>query len=188
MVLSIVRLSGCRDWQGPSRHAFSTCIPLTSSPVPPHSTPAHGLLVVPWPWQERFFSIVSFYKILNTVPCAISKSLSSLLCVCMYVLCPTLLWLQGLSYARLLCPWDFPGKNTRVGCHFLLQRMLPTQGIKAMSPALAGRLFITVPPGKLHYMYIYIFMCSGLYQLIPYSFLPPTFPFGLTDHTFLFSV
>ena len=22
--------------------------------------------------------------------------------------------------ARLLCPWDFPGKNTGVGCHFLL--------------------------------------------------------------------
>ena len=21
---------------------------------------------------------------------------------------------------RLLCPWDFPGKNTGVGCHFLL--------------------------------------------------------------------
>ena len=20
---------------------------------------------------------------------------------------------------RLLCPWDFPGKNTGVGCHFL---------------------------------------------------------------------
>ena len=26
----------------------------------------------------------------------------------------------GLSSARLLCPWDFPGKNTGVGCHFLL--------------------------------------------------------------------
>ena len=25
-------------------------------------------------------------------------------------------------------PWDFPGKNTGVGCHFLLQRILPTQG------------------------------------------------------------
>ena len=25
--------------------------------------------------------------------------------------------------ARLLCPWDFPGKNTGVGCHFLLQCM-----------------------------------------------------------------
>ena len=23
--------------------------------------------------------------------------------------------------ARLLCPWDFPGRNTGVGCHFLLQ-------------------------------------------------------------------
>ena len=22
---------------------------------------------------------------------------------------------------RLLCPWDSPGKNTGVGCHFLLQ-------------------------------------------------------------------
>ena len=22
--------------------------------------------------------------------------------------------------AKLLCPWDFPGKNTGVGCHFLL--------------------------------------------------------------------
>ena len=27
-----------------------------------------------------------------------------------------------------LHPWDFPGKNTRVGCHFLLQRIFPTQG------------------------------------------------------------
>ena len=26
-----------------------------------------------------------------------------------------------LQPARLLCPWDFPGKNTGVGCHFLLQ-------------------------------------------------------------------
>ena len=24
---------------------------------------------------------------------------------------------------RLLCPWDSPGKNTEVDCHFLLQRM-----------------------------------------------------------------
>ena len=25
------------------------------------------------------------------------------------------------------CPWDFPGKNTGVGCHFLLQGIFPTQ-------------------------------------------------------------
>ena len=28
---------------------------------------------------------------------------------------------------RLLCPLDLPGKNTGVGCHFLLQRIFPTQ-------------------------------------------------------------
>ena len=29
---------------------------------------------------------------------------------------------------RLLCPWDSLGKNTGVGCHFLLQGIFPTQG------------------------------------------------------------
>ena len=28
----------------------------------------------------------------------------------------------------VLCPWDSPGKNTGVGCHFLLQGIFPTQG------------------------------------------------------------
>ena len=28
---------------------------------------------------------------------------------------------HGLQPTRLLCPWDSPGKNTGVGCHFLLQ-------------------------------------------------------------------
>ena len=36
---------------------------------------------------------------------------------------------HGLQPARLLCPWDFTGKNTGVGCHFILQD-LPDQGIK----------------------------------------------------------
>ena len=29
----------------------------------------------------------------------------------------------------LICPWDFPGKNTGVGCHFLLQGIFLTQGL-----------------------------------------------------------
>ena len=28
---------------------------------------------------------------------------------------------RGLRLSRLLCPWDFPGKDIGVGCHFLLQ-------------------------------------------------------------------
>ena len=35
---------------------------------------------------------------------------------------------RGLYPTRLLCPWDFLGKNTGVGCHFLLQGIFPTQG------------------------------------------------------------
>ena len=47
----------------------------------------------------------------------------------------------------LLCPWDFPGKDTGVGCHFLLQD-LPNPGIEPTSPALSGEFFTTEPPGK----------------------------------------
>ena len=36
---------------------------------------------------------------------------------------PDSLRCHGLQPARLLCPWDFPGKSTGVGCHFLLQCM-----------------------------------------------------------------
>ena len=30
---------------------------------------------------------------------------------------------------KLLCPWDSPGKNTGVGCHFVLQGIFLTQGL-----------------------------------------------------------
>ena len=33
---------------------------------------------------------------------------------------------HGLQPARLLCPWDFPGKSTGVGCHCLLRKQLST--------------------------------------------------------------
>ena len=32
-----------------------------------------------------------------------------------------------LQPSRFLCPWNFPGKNTVVGCHFLLQGIYPSQ-------------------------------------------------------------
>ena len=35
---------------------------------------------------------------------------------------------HGLKTTRFLCPWDFPGKNIRVGCHLLLQGIFPTPG------------------------------------------------------------
>ena len=36
---------------------------------------------------------------------------------------------HGLQLARLLSPWDSPGKNVGVGCHFLIQGIFPTQGL-----------------------------------------------------------
>ena len=42
--------------------------------------------------------------------------------------CLTLLPPHGLQPTRLLCPWDFPGKDTGAGSHFLLQWIFLTQG------------------------------------------------------------
>ena len=42
---------------------------------------------------------------------------------------PTLLWLHGQLWpTRLLRPRNVPGKNAGVGCHFLLQGIVPSQG------------------------------------------------------------
>ena len=49
--------------------------------------------------------------------CVLAKSLQSCL-----TLRP-----HGLQPSTVLCPWDFPGKNTGVGCHVLLQGIFQTQ-------------------------------------------------------------
>ena len=46
---------------------------------------------------------------------------------------------HGLQPARLLCPWDSPGKETGVGYHFLLQGTFLTRD---GTPALVGGFFI----------------------------------------------
>ena len=53
---------------------------------------------------------------------------------------------QGLWPSRFLCPWDSPGKNTRVGSHALFPRIFPTQG---MNPGLLqADSLLSEPPGK----------------------------------------
>ena len=63
---------------------------------------------------------------------------------------------------------DSPGKNTGVSCHSVLQGTFPAQ-IEPVSPAshaLAGRFFITAPPGKP------IISFSLLYSKTLYSVFP----------------
>ena len=45
---------------------------------------------------------------------------------------------QGPWPTRFLCSWNFPCKNTGVGCHFLFQSIFLTPGTEPVSPALAG--------------------------------------------------
>ena len=55
-----------------------------------------------------------------------------------------LLWPQ-----ELLWPWDFPRKNTGVGCHFFLQGIFLTQASDSnLLHWQAGSLALTEPPGK----------------------------------------
>ena len=42
--------------------------------------------------------------------------------------CWTLYDPHGLQPTRLLYPWNSPGKNTGVDCHFILHEIFPTQG------------------------------------------------------------
>ena len=63
---------------------------------------------------------------------------------------------HGLQTARLLCPWNSPGKNTEVGSHSLHRGNLPNPGIEPGSPALQAGSLLSEPPGKpiydlLHY-------------------------------------
>ena len=53
----------------------------------------------------------------------------------------------GLQPTRLLCPWNFPGKSTGVGCHCLLQ--LP-QGPGSKSSTLGPFHYLTHPVPSLH--------------------------------------
>ena len=61
-------------------------------------------------------------------------------------ICNSLELKGSLEPARLLCPWEFSRKNTGLGCHFLLQGIIPTQ-IELMSLALTVSFFTTKPPG-----------------------------------------
>ena len=69
---------------------------------------------------------------------------------------------HGLQPARLLCPWNFPGNNTGVGCHCLLQGIFVTQG--------SNLCLLCLPHGRqilyhctiweVMYIYIYIYALS----------------------------
>ena len=97
---------------------------------------------------------------------------------------------HGPQATWLLCPRDSPGKNTWVGCHFLLQGIFPTQGSNLSHLCL---LHWQAPPGRpYNYHRIYQFADFVLYlsnfflkcssKSAKYSPPPHKFPSELTLH------
>ena len=63
--------------------------------------------------------------------------------------------LYGLQLARLLCPWNFPGKNTRVSCHFLFQgSSRPRARDQTWIICIAGRFFTVWATREAHAHFI----------------------------------
>ena len=61
-------------------------------------------------------------------------------------------WNFSISPSWLPCPWDSPGKNTGVGCHFLLQCMeVRSESEVAQScPALSDPMNCSPPGSSIH--------------------------------------
>ena len=53
---------------------------------------------------------------------------------------------------RLHCPWDSPGKNTGVGCHFLLQcmKVKSESEVAHLPPALRDPMDCSLPGSSIH--------------------------------------
>ena len=53
---------------------------------------------------------------------------------------------------RLPCPWDFPGKNTGVGCHFLLQcmKVKSEREVAQSCPTLSDPMDCSPPGSSVH--------------------------------------
>ena len=83
---------------------------------------------------------------------------------------------HGLQPTRLLCSWDFPGKDTGVGCHFLPQGVFPTQGLNLGLLNHRQILYWLSYKGSpcvyiKEYIYSFRFFSIILLQVTEYSFL-----------------
>jgi len=77
---------------------------------------------------------------------------------------------------QLLRPWDFPGKNTGVGCHFLLQGIFLPQGLNLGLPHFRQTLYHLSHQGmSLLFIVLYnlqiIFTCSVFFQILKQCFM-----------------
>ena len=80
-----------------------------------------------------------------------------------------------MSDLACCCPWNSPGKNSRVGCHSLHQGILPTQGLNPGLPQCRQILYHLSHQGKPMYsmgLYKGITACIHCHSVIQSSFTP----------------
>ena len=91
----------------------------------------------------------------------------SIYLVCIAQSCLTL-QTHGLQPTRLLCPWDFPGKDPGVGCHFLFQGIFPTQGLNPGLLHCRLILYRLSYKGSPFFDWVVCFSGIELYELLVY--------------------
>ena len=104
--------------------------------------------ITPFPPPAVPTSLYSIY--LNLYSYAANRLISISFLDFIYVCCCYCLDIKScltLQPARLLSPCNSPGKNTRVGCCFLLQGIFPTQGWNLGLPHCRQTL-LSESPGK----------------------------------------
>ena len=93
--------------------SFFECWVLSQLLVGPFQNHSYFINFSPFPGNIVYVYFLSYEKSLN---------------------CVQLYGPHGLQPARLLCPWNSPGKNTVVGSCSLLQGIFPTQGLNLGLP------------------------------------------------------
>ena len=166
MIYSVYKLNK----QGDNMQLWCTSFPIWNLSVGPclvltvASWPAYRFLrrQVRWsgvPISLRIFQFVVIHTvkdfgIVSKAAAAASKSLQS---------CPTLRP-HRRQPTRLPCPWDSAGKNTGVGCHFLLQSMKVKSQSEVTQSCLTLRdpMDCSLPGSSVH----------GIFQARPYGLQP----------------
>ena len=83
--------------------------------------------------------------------------------------CPTLCGPLILQTTRLLCPWNFPGKNTEVSC--LPQGICPTQRLNLYLFSLLHWQVHSLPLSPLRSPYFALSTSQSMFLLLPKSLM-----------------
>ena len=111
------------------------------------------------PLHNIFLEAAYSTELLSTL---IVKALLGYMVVVQSLSCLRFLRRYGLQHTRFLCLWGSPGKNTGLGCHFLLQGIFPTlesnlgllQCRQILPTELQGKPFVTVAMYSIIWMYL----------------------------------